>query len=128
MNLIEIKHSFLSSGFAYVSWKHNDDKVVAFERGGLVFIINFHPTKSFPDYKIGVEIPGMFVILTIFCFFNLNFRYKLALNSDDEKFGGHNRLNKNQEYQTYHEVYAGRANHILVYIPSRVAIVLEKIN
>lgn len=61
MNLIEIKHSFLSLGPAYVSWKHNDDKIIAFERGGLVFIINFHSTKSFPDYKIGVEISGMLV-------------------------------------------------------------------
>lgn len=45
---------------------------------------------------------------------NLNtlLSYKLALNSDDEEFGGHKRLDSNQIYQTYPEGYAGRRNHI----------------
>lgn len=42
----------------YTTWKHQDDKVVVFERAGLVFIFNFHVSKSFTDYKIGVEVPG----------------------------------------------------------------------
>uniref|UniRef100_A0A0N4Z3N2 1,4-alpha-glucan branching enzyme n=1 Tax=Parastrongyloides trichosuri TaxID=131310 RepID=A0A0N4Z3N2_PARTI len=113
MNELESIHHFLSRGYAYVSWKHNDDKVVAFERAGLVFIINFHPFKSFTDYKIGVEVPG---------------KYKLALNSDEPVFGGHNRLDMNQEYLTFPEGYAGRRNHICVYIPSRVGIVLKKVD
>jgi len=32
--------------------------VIVFERAGLVFAFNFHPTKSFSDYKIGVEHAG----------------------------------------------------------------------
>lgn len=36
----------------YVSAKHQDDKVIAFERAGLVFIFNFHGQKSFTDYKV----------------------------------------------------------------------------
>lgn len=55
------------------------------------------------------------------------FSYKIALNSDIAEFGGHSRLDANQEFHTYPEGYAGRANHIAVYIPSRVAIVLEKV-
>jgi 1,4-alpha-glucan branching enzyme len=43
---------------AFVSWKHEGDKVIAFERAGLVFVFNFHPTKSFTDYKIGVQTAG----------------------------------------------------------------------
>ncbi|KAH7718854.1 Gbe1 protein [Aphelenchoides avenae] len=128
MNALEEKHHFLSRGpvssvrgqdylkyffQAYVSWKHGSDKVVVFERAGLVFIFNFHPTQSFPGYKVGVEVPGV---------------YKLALNSDEEQFGGHSRLDPNQEIHTYPEGYAGRSNHCAVYIPSRVAIVLAKIN
>jgi 1,4-alpha-glucan branching enzyme len=112
MNAVEEKHHFLSRGPAYVSWKHDGDKVVVFERAGLVFVFNFHPTQSFPGYKVGVEVPG---------------RYKLALNSDDEQFGGQNRLDKEQVFHTFPEGYAGRRNHIAVYIPSRVVIVLEKI-
>uniref|UniRef100_A0A915DM76 Alpha-amylase/branching enzyme C-terminal all beta domain-containing protein n=1 Tax=Ditylenchus dipsaci TaxID=166011 RepID=A0A915DM76_9BILA len=112
MNQVEEKHHFLSRGPAYVSWKHGQDKIVAFDRAGLVFIINFHPTQSFPGYKIGVDVPGI---------------YKMVLNSDDPKFGGHNRLDPNQTFHTFPEGYGGRGNHVSVYIPSRVAIVLEKV-
>ncbi|KAM3719886.1 1,4-alpha-glucan-branching enzyme [Dirofilaria immitis] len=113
MNQLEAKHCFLSRGPAYTSWKHQDDKVIAFERAGLLFVFNFHAHKSFSDYKIGIEIAG---------------EYALALNSDDSEFGGFNRLDKNQHYLTFPEGYSGRRNHLCVYIPSRVAIVLEKID
>jgi len=112
MNVLENKHEFLSHGHAYVSWKHDGDKVVVFERAGLIFIFNFHHSKSFADYKIGAEVPGV---------------YKLALNSDDTKFGGQNRLDPIQKFHTFPDGYAGRANHLCVYVPSRVVIVLARI-
>jgi 1,4-alpha-glucan branching enzyme len=59
-------------------------------------------------------------------FKTLLFSYQLALDSDSGQFGGHNRLDPKQTYQTYPEGYAGRANHIPVYIPSRTVIVLAK--
>ena len=43
---------------AYISRKHDGDKVIVFERAGLVFVFSFHPTQSFTDYKIGVQVPG----------------------------------------------------------------------
>lgn len=52
----------------------------------------------------------------------------MLLDSDAEEFGGHKRLNPDQVFETYPEGYAGRRNHTAVYIPSRVAIVLEKID
>uniref|UniRef100_A0A183DQQ2 1,4-alpha-glucan branching enzyme n=1 Tax=Gongylonema pulchrum TaxID=637853 RepID=A0A183DQQ2_9BILA len=112
MNELEEKHHFLSRGPAYTSWKHQDDKVIAFERAGLLFVFNFHVSKSFTDYKIGIEEPG---------------EYTLALCSDDPEFGGFSRLEKKQLYHTFPEGYAGRRNHLFVYIPCRVAIVLEKV-
>lgn len=53
MNLTEEKYGWLRSDPAYVSWKHEGDKVIAFERGGVLFVFNFHPTKSFTDYRVG---------------------------------------------------------------------------
>jgi len=45
----------------FISRKNDGDKVVVFERAeDLVFIFNFHPTNSFPDYKIGVGKPGTY--------------------------------------------------------------------
>ncbi len=95
----------------YVSWKHEDDKVIVFERAGLLFAFNFHPTKSFPDYRVGVEEPG---------------KYKIVLDSDEEQFGGHSRLNHSTEFFTFNEGFAGRRNSTMIYIPSRVAIVFAK--
>lgn len=58
MMLLEERTGFLHKGYAYTSWKHDGDKTIVFERGGLVFVINLHPTKSFADYSIGVNTPG----------------------------------------------------------------------
>ncbi|KAK6021387.1 alpha amylase, all-beta domain protein [Ostertagia ostertagi] len=77
MNRLEEASGFLHADPAYVSCKHHDDKMICFERAGVLFVFNFHTTKSFTDYKVGVEMPGI---------------YKMVLNSDEERFGGHNRL------------------------------------
>ena len=45
---------------AYLSRKHEDDKVIVFERAGLLFVFNFNPSKSYTDYKIGVQVDGTY--------------------------------------------------------------------
>lgn len=109
LNLAEEKWHWLSEGPAFVTWKHEWDKVIAFERGGVVFVFNFHPHKSFSDYKVGVWTPGV---------------YKLILNSDAPEFLGHNRIDQNGAYQTYPFDHGGRPNHFCVYIPARCCIAL----
>ena len=47
----EEKYGWLAAHPGYVSWKHEEDKVIAFERAGCVFVVNFHHHKSFADYK-----------------------------------------------------------------------------
>ena len=48
---------------AYVSLKHNEDKMIVFERAALLFVFNFHPTQSFPDYRVGVEKAGKYSVV-----------------------------------------------------------------
>ncbi|KJH48053.1 alpha amylase, all-beta domain protein [Dictyocaulus viviparus] len=110
INRLEENTGFLHKGPAYVSWKHNGDKMICFERAGVLFVFNFHPFQSFPDYKVGVEIPGV---------------YKLVLNSDEERFGGHNRLQFGSVHHSFPEGYAGRRNHILVYAPARTCLIFS---
>ena len=103
----------LDSPQAYVSLKHEQDKVLVFERNGLLFIFNFNPTQSFTDYKVGVETPGKY--------------------SDDAKFGGHDRIKdpvpgKKQEFFTNNDPWNNRSNSLMVYIPSRTALVLKKVD
>ncbi|KAK8864536.1 hypothetical protein IAR55_001786 [Kwoniella newhampshirensis] len=46
MNWLEAKYKWLSAPQAYVSLKHEGDKVIVFERAGLLFIFNFVLTSD----------------------------------------------------------------------------------
>ncbi|KAK2722654.1 1,4-alpha-glucan-branching enzyme-like [Artemia franciscana] len=111
MNKTEDKFGWLHKDPGYVSWKHEEDKVIVFERAGLLFIFNFHPTKSFPDYRIGVQIPG---------------KYRVVLDTDDKIFGGHGRLDHGIRFYTFDQGFAGRYHSMMVYMPNRTGFVLAK--
>lgn len=109
MNHAEEKYGWLSADPGYVSWKHEDDKVIVFERAGLLFVFNFHSCKSFADYRVGLNGSGTFEVI---------------LSSDDQKFGGQGRVDTSIPHFTSSEGYAGRQNSLQVYVPSRTCIVL----
>ncbi|KAF3025702.1 alpha-1,4-glucan branching enzyme [Neopestalotiopsis sp. 37M] len=109
MNLTEDKYGWLHAPQAYISLKNENDKVVVFERAGVVFIFNFHPSNSFTDYRIGVDQPGT---------------YKVVLNSDSKEYGGHGRIDENTRFFTTPMEWNGRQNWTHIYIPSRSAIIL----
>ncbi|XP_068240503.1 1,4-alpha-glucan-branching enzyme [Palaemon carinicauda] len=111
MNKIEDQFGWLHAEPGFVSTKHNGDKVIVFERGCCVFAFNFHPNKSYSDYKIGIGNGG---------------KYKIVLDSDAEEFGGHKRLDHSVEFFTKQEDFNGRPNSLMIYLPSRVAIVFAK--
>ncbi|ELU43142.1 putative 1,4-alpha-glucan branching enzyme from glycoside hydrolase family GH13 [Rhizoctonia solani AG-1 IA] len=85
MNHTEEKYGWINSEPAYVSLKNQDDKVIVFERNGLVFAFNFHPTQSFADYRIGVEVEG---------------RYRPVLTTDEKRFAGQDRIDYNTDHFT----------------------------
>ncbi|KAL2825563.1 1,4-alpha-glucan-branching enzyme [Aspergillus cavernicola] len=109
MQTTEEKHGWLHSLQAYVSLKHEGDKVLVFERAGLLWIFNFHPTNSFTDYRVGVETAGT---------------YRVVLDTDDKEFGGLGRNNKETRFFTTDMEWNGRKNFLQVYIPTRTALVL----
>ncbi|XP_048581056.1 1,4-alpha-glucan-branching enzyme isoform X3 [Nematostella vectensis] len=109
MQHLEAKYGWLSTEQAYVSNKHEDDKIIAFERGNLLWIFNFHPTKSFPDYRVGVNRAG---------------KFNLVLSTDAEEFGGHRRVDPDCRYYVESRPWHNRAFSLLVYIPCRCALVL----
>lgn len=113
LNAADEKYHWLPADPAYVSWKHEDDKVVAYERAGLLFVLNFHPFKSFSDYRVGLDTPG---------------KYKVILDSDAEEFGGHKRIDRTVDHFTLNEPYAGRRHSIKAYIPSRVGLIYAKVD
>lgn len=99
MNHTEEKYGWLASEPAYVSLKHEGDKVIAFERAGLLFVFNFHPVNSFTDYRIGVDVPGT---------------YKIVLSSDDRDLGGFANIDKAVDFVTTAMEWNGRKNWVQV--------------
>jgi 1,4-alpha-glucan branching enzyme len=91
--------------------QHNDDKLLAAWRGGMLFVFSFHPHRSFVDYPLACE-PG---------------KYRLIFDSDAAGFGGHGRLTPDQVHFTLPEsLGAGALRHRLsLYIPNRTVQVLR---
>lgn len=108
MNQCEAKYGWLHSPQAYISLKHEVDKVIVFERAGLVFVFNFHPSQSFADYRIGIEVSGT---------------YRIVLNTDSKEAGGFNRVDENTRFFTTPMEWNGRKNWTQVYIPCRTSMV-----
>ena len=108
MNLTEEKYGWLHSPQAYISLKHEGDKVIIFERAGLVFIFNFHPSESYSDYRIGIDTPGT---------------YKVVLNSDSDAVGGFGRIDESTRFFTTPMEWNNRRNWTHVYAPCRTVIV-----
>ncbi|CAF1023661.1 unnamed protein product [Rotaria sp. Silwood1] len=109
MNVCEETYKWLSAKNTYLSRRHEDDKLVVFERGnqGLVFVFNFHPTKSFTDYRIGCAQLG---------------KYKIVLNSDSSSFDGLGRVDNEQVFIAEDYKWDERPYSFKVYTPNRTAI------
>ena len=104
----EEKYGWLHSPQAYISLKNENDKVLVFERAGLLWIFNFHPSNSYTDYRVGVEEPGV---------------YRLVIDSDAPEFGGHGRNAKGTRFFTTDMPWNNRKNFTQVYLPTRTALV-----
>ncbi len=97
----------LNSNFANQLNVDNHNKVLAFERANKIFVFNFSPSASIPNYKFRVPKAG---------------DYKIVLNSDAKEFGGHNRVDESITYTTQDE----NGNAMLsVYCTSRTCLVFE---
>ena len=90
-------------------WIHEDDNVIAYEKGGLVFVFNFNPHKSFDGYQLPMPKVG---------------KYKIVLSSDDAVYGGHSRVDTSYVY-TSEAQKDGRVG-FKCYLPSRSAMVFKK--
>ena len=104
----------LESPHIKLFYEHNEDKIMAIGRAGLIFVFNFHPMRSFSDYRISVT-PG---------------EYQMIFNSDLLEFGGHDRLKTGQIHYTQKESEKQGTSHhfISLYLPSRTALVLQSVD
>ena len=108
----ESEFEFLATKDNYMTLAHEDDKIIIFERGNLVFIFNFHPTKSFEHYRVGTK---------------WGCDHICVLDTDEERFGGHERLRYGHDhaFPVTKEGWHNRPNYLVVYLPCRTAMVLK---
>lgn len=94
-------------------WEKDDDQILAFMRGDLVFVFNFSPTQSFTDYG----------------FLAPEGEYEVILNSDDPRFGGFGNIdNTVHHFTTPDPLYKPSGKGWLkMYLPARTAQVLRRV-
>ena len=84
-----------------------DDKILAVYRGGLMFVFNFHPTRSAVNVRVPVNRDG---------------NYTVEFSTDDWRYGGYG--------QIYHMSYPTKtedsSHYIELYLPARTAVVLRE--
>jgi len=111
MLILAKKYGILEANFGHQVWMDHENKTVIFEKSGLLFVFNFHPFNSIPDYSFNVPEPG---------------DYRLILNSDSLLFGGHGRLDENIIHTTIFN--PGESTHTLkIYNINRSVQIFEQI-
>jgi 1,4-alpha-glucan branching enzyme len=107
------KYRVLASPMTRMLWERDDDKILIFERAGLIWAFNFNPTRSFADYQFSAP-PG---------------RYDIVLDSDDARFGGYDRIDRTLSHYTLAAKEKHHPPHRLsLYLPHRTALVLKPWN
>lgn len=93
-------------------WHNDDDQILAFMRGDLIFVFNFSPTHSYTDYGFLVPVGA----------------YDVVLNTDAKAFGGNGLADDTVTHITnYDPLYAdARKEWLKLYIPARSAVVVKK--
>lgn len=113
MMALEEKYRFLGTPGPRLLFEHDERKLLIFERAGLLFLFNFHPSQSYPDLELEAP-PG---------------RYLLVLDSDSPEFSGQGRVVPGQVYvpEPSYTSWGKRRNRLRVYLPCRVALVLARL-
>lgn len=83
-----------------------EKKILAYERGGLVFVFSWNISESIFGFEFKVPEKG---------------KYKIILNSDDKKFGGFGRIEGDPVYPT------DKSGKIQIYLPNRTCLIFRKI-
>ncbi len=109
------KYDILGSGYAYNHLMDTANQTLAFSHGTTVFVFNWHPRNSIPDYAIPVPEPG---------------RYRIVLTSDTPEFGGYGRIDPAVKAFSFSQTDSDGSTrpYIRIYNLCRSALVLTRMN
>ena len=106
------EHRLLEDPQAVSLWVDESRKIIAFSRGKLIFLFDFHNSYSEQQFFLPCHMTG-------------EGKYKVILSTDEPRFGGNGLISHDYEYQT--ERVANRGTGFNIYVPARTAMVLEKV-
>ncbi len=112
MQRLDETHHLLNDPLIEQLALHEDTRQLAYRRGALVFIFNFHPTASYPDLRIPIPDAK---------------NYRVILSTDWKRFAGPGVTEEEATYWRQDVPMYSRAQSIQVYIPSRSAQVLAPV-
>lgn len=109
------RYKILSAGYGYRLQLDEANKTLVYEQAGLLFVFNWHPCASIPDYEVQMPGPG---------------KWRVVLSSDEERFGGQGRVlagPESCEYFTYARTDSDGVtrNYMRIYNINRSALVFE---
>ena len=104
------RYKVLADGYAWNLVMDECNKTMAFAHGDLLFVFNWHPSASIPDYELPVQAPGKYVPL---------------LSTDERRFGGQERQAMDGEHFSFPAQDGDNTErpHIRIYNTSRTATV-----
>ena len=112
--------------FPHAVCEHDADHVLAFMRGDFLFVFNFAPQQSYTDY--GISVPQG--------------KYRIILDTDDERYGGQSRNDLTVIHATIADVplsddteetvktkrnKPSPQHRLRLYLPARTAMVLQRL-
>ena len=106
------KYKIYSGGAPQSLWLDRQKNLILFERCGLIFVFNFHPTQSQRDVYVSCHLTG-------------GGSYRAVFSTDDAAYGGQERISKNQIYRAKECEYG---KGFCIYVPCRTAVVLKNTN
>lgn len=83
----------------------DDNKIMMFERAGLIYVFNFNPTQDFWGYRLKMRFGG---------------NYRVVFSTDRGEFGGYERASESTTYTT------DENREFQIFLPSRTAICLRR--
>lgn len=109
------RYKILSAGYGYRLQVDETNKTLVYEQAGLLFVFNWHPCASIPNYEVQMPGPG---------------KWRVVLSSDEERFGGQGRVlagPESCEYFTFARTDSDGVtrNYMRIYNINRSALVFE---
>lgn len=113
MQMLDERFHLLEDPLIELLMLHEENKLLIYRRGPLVFAFNFHPTASYADLRIPVPDPV---------------DYRTVLDTDEPRFEGFGRVAPQMTHPREDISDHGRAQSIRIYLPNRSAEVFAPVH